>query len=150
MCIVLRNLQYNFAPSKFKINIMKKLIFLFLFGITCGMNSTAQAQTPNTYTPSTAEIIIKETTTVTPVLKSMSITPIQAWLTGGQVEVLIQANLGSVTITITGTQGVVYQTSFVAAEDAELAIDAQGWTAGDYTIVIVRSNGRTYEGEFKL
>jgi hypothetical protein len=139
---------------------MKKLIsFLFLFGIIGGASLTAQSthtsgtHTPTTYTSDTREIRIIETSSGTPVLKSAPAAPlsIEAWLTGGdQVEFLFQGNWGTVAITVTGAQGVVYQTSVSAAEGAELTISTQGWPAGGYVITLVRSSGQTYTGNFEL
>jgi hypothetical protein len=129
---------------------MKKLIFLLLLGVIGGVSLTAQAQSANTYSPTTDEIIIKETTIMTPVLKSVSVTPIKAWLADGQVEVLFQANLGAVTITVANEQSSVYSATLTANEGVAAVINTTGWSSGGYTITIVRSNGKTYAGEFEL
>ena len=136
---------------------MKKLIsFLFLFAVMGGTSLVAQStHTANTYTSQAQEIIIIATNPTPPVLKSAAAAPlsVQAWLAGGnELQFLFQGNWGAVTVTVTnnGTQGVVYQTSVSATEEAELTIDTQGWPAGDYVITLTRSSGQTFTGEFEL
>jgi hypothetical protein len=123
---------------------MKKLIFLlFVCCMICNAGLAGQGTT-------TREIIIIETSPTPPILKSTPAVPVKARITVDEVKLLFQGNLGTVTITIAGAQGVVYQTTVAATEDAELTIDVQGWEVGDYTIEIVRSSGQTFAGEFEL
>jgi hypothetical protein len=129
---------------------MKKLIFLFLFGVTCGVSLTAQTQPANTYTPSTWEIIIRETTVNTPVLRSAPAPAVNAWLSDAQIDLTFLRYLGTVTITVASAQETVYTATVTAEEGVQAVISTQGWSAGNYTIIIVRSNGQTFAGEFEI
>jgi hypothetical protein len=129
---------------------MKKLIFLFLFGITCGISLTAQTQPANTYTSSTREIIIRETTVNTPVLRSATAPAVNAWLSDAQIDLTFLRNLGTVTITVANAQETVYTATATANESAQAIINTQGWASGDYTVTITRSNGHAFIGDFEL
>jgi hypothetical protein len=121
---------------------MKKLIFLFLFGLIGGTSLTAQS--------TTREIIIKETTAPSGPLRSAPAPAVSAWLTNGQIDLTFLSNLGTVTITVTGNQGDVFTTTATVSEDSELVISTQNWPAGNYTITITRSNGQAFTGDFEL
>ena len=133
---------------------MKKSVFTFLvsIGAICCAYATTNAASDSSSAAAAAEreIRIKETSAPSGLLRSAPAPVVSAWLSGAQIDLTFLQDLGTVSITVTGAQGVVYQTSVAAADGVELAIDAQGWTAGDYIIEIVRSNGKTYEGEFEL
>jgi hypothetical protein len=95
------------------------------------------------------EIEIKETTVNTPVLRSAPAPAVSAWLSDAQIDLTFLRYLGTVTITVANAQGIVYTASVVADTGVEWVIDTQGWSAGDYTITIVRSNGQTFAGAFE-
>jgi hypothetical protein len=143
-------ITYKFACKLLNNLTMKKLIaFLFLFGMMGGASLTAQS-THTTRSTTSEKVVIRETSSMKKVLKSTLSPAIEAWLTDGQLDILFQGNLGSVVITVTGTQGDVYQTSVLAADGTEITISTQDWEAGSYTITIVRSNGQTFAGDFEL
>lgn len=96
------------------------------------------------------EIDIKESTTNSGMLRSAPAPAVSAWLTDAQIDLTFLQDLGTITITVTYAQETVYTATVTADIDVEWAISTQGWGAGDYTITIVRSNGRTYTGNFEL
>jgi hypothetical protein len=125
---------------------MKKIILFFFFVALTG-NTGIMADNP---TP-TEEIIIVETGTTPPVLKSIGSSPFYAWLINGKIDLAFISNIGTATIIVAGPQGIIYQVSLAAAAGAGTLINAENWNAGDYTIIIVRaSDGKTYEGDFEL
>jgi hypothetical protein len=132
---------------------MKKLIFLFLFGVICGVSLTAQtppAPPASTNTSTSNEIIIIATTVNTPVLRSAPAPAVNAWLSDAQIDLTFLRNLGTVTITVANTQETVYTATVTAEEGVHTVISVAGWNAGDYIITIVKSNGQTFAGEFEI
>ena len=134
---------------------MKKLIFtsiVFISAVFCAYSTANASSVTTTADPVSPaeEIEIKDITAAGGLLRSAPLPVVSAWLLNAQMNLTFLQDLGMVNITVTGVQGAVYQTSFAAADGAELVIDTEGWSAGDYTITIVRSNGKTFAGDFEL
>ncbi|MDR1345833.1 MAG: DUF3244 domain-containing protein [Bacteroidales bacterium] len=127
---------------------MKK-VFILLFVLAALGASSIQAA-GNSLSITAEQILIKETNKVSGPLRSAPAPVVSAWLVDSQISLTFLQDLGTVTITVTGTQGEVYQTSVSVTDGTELTIDTQGWPAGDYVIEIVRSTGKTYTGDFEL
>jgi hypothetical protein len=131
---------------------MKKLIFLFLFGVICGVSLTAQtppAPPASTNTSTSSEIIIRATTVAPGLLRSAPAPAVSAWLSDTQIDLTFLRYLGTVTITVANAQETVYTATIAADEGTEWLIPTAGWASGDYTITIVRSNGQSITGEFE-
>jgi hypothetical protein len=52
--------------------------------------------------------------------------------------------------TVTNEQETVYSATVTAEEGTQTVISTQGWSAGNYTVTITRSNGRAFTGDFEL
>jgi hypothetical protein len=122
---------------------MKKLFVLFFVSLSAFY---AGALAPT----SAAEIRIKETVSPSGILRSAPAPAVSAWLSDSQIDLTFLRDLGTVTITVANEQSSVYNATLTANEGVATVINTAGWSPGDYTITIVRSNGKTYAGEFEL
>lgn len=96
------------------------------------------------------EIEIKATTVNPGLLRSAPAPAVNAWLSDTQIDLTFLRYLGTVTITVANVQGTVYTAAVTAEEGVQTVIYTEDWSAGDYTITIVRSNGQSFTGEFEL
>ena len=137
---------------------MKKfnaIFFMSLCTVCCtqamGNNVWAAADSTTSAAASIErEIRIIATTVNTPLLRSAPAPAVSAWLSDAQLDLTFLSYLGMVTITVANEQETVYTATVAADDGTEWAITTQGWSAGDYTITIVRSNGQSFTGEFEL
>ena len=75
--------------------------------------------------------------------------PIVAELQGNVLLVLFQKDVGTLQVTVTGPQGVVYATSVNTQTPNSLSIPLMGQPAGNYTITFANQEGMMW-GEFEL
>jgi hypothetical protein len=124
---------------------MKKIIVL-LFVCLCFSAGSVYPLPPT----SEEEIVIRETSIVTTVLRSSPAPAVSAWLSDSQIDLTFLRDLGAVTITVANEQSSVYNATLTANEGAATVINTAGWSPGSYTITIVRSNGQPLTGTFEL
>jgi hypothetical protein len=136
---------------------MKKIltILFIVFCPVCYMQAmgtplAAINAAPDSTSKTEREIDIIATTTSSGPLRSAPAPVVSAWLVDSQISLTFLQDLGTVTVTVTGAQGEVYQASVSVIDGTELTISTQGWPAGEYTITIVRSSGQTLTGDFEL
>jgi hypothetical protein len=125
--------------------IMKKIIVL-LFVCLCFSAGSVYSLPPT----SEEEIEIRDIVAGSTVLRSSPAPAVSAWLSETQINLTFLLNLGAVTITVANEQSSVYSATLTAGEGTAAVINTAGWSPGDYTITIVRSNGKTYAGGFEL
>jgi hypothetical protein len=123
---------------------MKKMMVLLLVCFAVGSVYSLPPTSPE-------EIEIKEIATGSSgPLKSPPAPMVEAWLLDGLIELTFLYDLGAVTLTVANEQSSVYSATLTAGEGTAAVINTAGWSPGDYTITIVRSNGKTCAGEFEL
>jgi hypothetical protein len=130
----------------------KHFIFVSLFLLMTGhyLSAANSMQADSSGGNIAREIDIRETVSVTTVLRSSPAPAVSAWLTDSQIDLTFLRNLGAVTITVTNAQETVYTATATVAEGSVVVISIQGWSPGDYAISIVRSNGQSFTGTFDL
>jgi hypothetical protein len=134
---------------------MKKLIILLaiLCPVFCmqAMGNVCTVAAPDSSSNSVErEIRIIETSSPSGLLRSAPAPAVSAWLTDAQIDLTFLRNLGTVTITVANEQETVYSAMVTAEEGTQTVISTQGWSAGNYTVTITRSNGQAFTGDFEL
>ncbi len=128
------------------------ILFFFLCSATVySFPIIASASNSTGQTATNQEIRLHATSIGNKGTKSAPICPLKVWLYGDYIELSFLMNMGSVTVTITGVNGVVYNAVHVATAMTSYGIVTGQLPTGDYTITIKQeNNGRSYSGQFEL
>ena len=77
--------------------------------------------------------------------------PIEAYQSSNGIELIFNANLGSLNIVVVDELGsIVFQTTFNATNGSSLTIDTEEWKSGEYSLQICNGKNECAEGSFVI
>ena len=143
-----KNKRLTFAENFKKHKNMKKISFLLLL---MGCFWTTAMSFGYSSTSAKSDKIDLKGNLKQQETRSLTESPIEAYLVGNRIEVIFQANLGTIAVSIEDEAGIlVYRQSFTVTDGLQIVIPISDWTSGFYTIEFVNPEGQYLEGSFEI